>query len=374
MGTKSQADSPSAEYQDVKQSDSAASSTADDGVSNTGSPSVDGEGESEDSETLESVIAGAMGAEDGDEEGVDGDEGKPKKPEGEDEDDAGEPGDQDEGDDEASKNGDKPRDGDEDEADDDGSDVEPGQKVPYERFQKVIQQRNTLREETEQLKTGAERDRQLTQYMQTNQISGEELVDALDFVALLKTDPSKALERIQPVVSQLNQHVGRELPPDLQERVNTGEIDQRDAEELVRSRNEAERLRRVREQEGEQRTRSAQVQRTQELRRANGMAADKEVATLRDSDPDFSAKEPWLVPEVRALLQEKPPRTPDESRALVREAYDNVSKRLRSTLGGTRRQQRREVDTASGSGAPRGNQAEPETLGEAIQLAASGQS
>lgn len=226
---------------------------------------------------------------------------------------------------------------DEDGEDDDGKDVDPGQKIPYDRFQKVVRQKNKFRDEREaafkerdEYKQGHESFQAIQTFRERNNLSDQDVVQSLQIAAAINNDPARALQALTPIVDQLKTLVGETLPEDLQTRVDQGELSEADAKELVRTRNENARLQKQREAQQTQDAQRQQAEQTKAFRHSLATAASQRERQLAASDPEFEKKAPFVQSELRALMQEKPAKSPEDAAALVQEAYDNVTTRLAS--------------------------------------------
>lgn len=260
------------------------------------------------------------------------------------------------------------------EEEDDGSDVEEGQRIPYQRFKKVIDQRNeikgqlkTLAQERDQYREGHQQHAALQSYMKENNIATEDAVQALEIAALINTDPARAIEALRPTMQTLQQYVGEVLPEDLQERVDMGELSERDAQEMVRTRNENSRLQK--QQAHAQQTQSHQRQQEQVRATQESMAnaADQMQARISKADPDYSKKAPWVRKELQLLIQSRNPRSADDAAKLVQEAYDNVTRELGKLA--SKPQVRPGPSSTEGRGSTHAGR-EPSSMSEAIARAA----
>ena len=119
--------------------------------------------------------------------------------------------------------------------DDDGEVPDRGP-VPYDRFQKVISQKNEYKE-------GHNQYQKITSYLASNNINAEEASTGLQIMALMKNDPQRALEALTPYMETLRQLTGDVMPDDIRERVDDGYMDEDAGKELARARAEASRLR-----------------------------------------------------------------------------------------------------------------------------------
>lgn len=290
-------------------------------------------------------------------------EGDQEEKSGESDEEEDEPG---TGKDQKGKSDAKDQQGSEDEdKDDDGEDLKPGQKIPFPRFQKVVRQKNKFREERDEYKTGHENFAAIQGFRDRNNLSDEDVVGSLQIAALINNDPAQALEKLRPIVSSLQQAVGETLPEDLQGRVDQGELMESDAKEIVRQRNENQRLRHQQQQSDQARQQEAAVG----ARTAMAQAAVQEQKALASQDPDFDRKVSFVKKELRLLVGERRPQTAEDARALVQEAYKNVNAELARL---TRRPEVRPGPSSKGEGGPPGTGAtEPESMVDAMAQAVS---
>lgn len=241
--------------------------------------------------------------------------------------------------------------------DDESFDDVPFHKHP--RFKEVIDQRNKYRE-------GAEQYEQITSFLAQNNLSAEEAAQGFQIMAMMKNDPTAALEALNPFVQQLGVQSGITMPGDIQSKVEDGYLDEDAGRELSRLRAEAARERQMREQmQGQQQQAQAQA----ELHNLAATVTDWEERT-RASDPDYDLKQDEIDDRVRVLVTEKGrPQTPEQAIAMAKEAYDSVNERYKARFGN-----KRQIRTASGGKLGGTPQAEPTSLMEAVQNALGGNS
>lgn len=192
----------------------------------------------------------------------------------------------------------------------------------HPRFRQLIRERN-------ELKVRANEFDQLNTFMHRFSIQPEETANAFKIMALAKSDPAKALEELKAVAHVLAVQAGEVLPDDLNSKVEQGYLDRDTALELSRAkaRADAEAARRYQLEtryETEQADRQVNVM-------AEAVTAWEDQA--RRNDPDYSIKADMVDDRVRALVAERgKPKTTDEALAIAKEAYETVSKRLRSVM------------------------------------------
>lgn len=347
--------------QDV--TESAAASTADD--ENLSSSQEGAEAEAE--ESLSDVIAKAANGEDdesdtgGDEANAEDDETTADKPKGEKPD--GE-------DDTAKADGQKAED-----EEDDGSDLEEGQRIPYDRFKKVINQRNevkqqlqSIEQERDQYRQGHQQFEAIQGFMKQNSLQTEDVVEALQIAAAFNSDPAKAAELLAPKMQTLQKFNGEILPDDLQQRVETGELSQPDAQEIVRLRHQNALRERQTQQVTQQQQQAQRVQAQQQAQGLMAQAANQEQQRLAQSDPEFQKKLPWVRDRLQVLIQQSRPQSAEQAAGLVREAYDSVTRDMSGLV--PRRKEVPKGPSSTQGGGTSTTAREPQSMAEAIALAA----
>ena len=229
--------------------------------------------------------------------------------------------------------------------------------VPFNehpRFKKLITERNAYKEDATQYG-------KITGFLDQNNVTAEEAAQGLQIMALMKQDPAKALEALQPYVKSLSEVTGTTMPDDIQARVNDGYLDEDAGKELARSRGEVARERQMREQVEQ---RQIQQEQAQSVGQVVSAVTDWETRT-RQSDPDYELKQDEMDDRVKVLVAEKGrPQSADAALAMARQAYDEVNARYSQKF-----QNKRPIKTASGgklSGTPT---PEPQSLMEAVQSA-----
>lgn len=262
------------------------------------------------------------------------------------------------------------------EEDDNGEDVAEGQKIPYNRFKKVIDQRNQVKEQLSDLtqqvdtyKQGYDQFQAIEGFMSENSLSKEDVAEALHISALMATDPAEAAKLLTPKMQKLQQFTGEILPDDLQEKVDTGEIDEQTARDYARTRNQNRHLQQQTTQQ-----RQAQQQREQQTRQR---AVQQEMATaanaaqqaLMQSDPDFKVKAPMVRDRLQVLISQERPATAEAAKKLVNQAHADVTKALRNANGGKPDINPSPSSNNAGSSNTSAREKEPETMQEAISRA-----
>lgn len=163
-------------------------------------------------------------------------------------------------------------------------------------------------------------------FLKENNLSPDEAADGLHIMALMKSDPAKALEMLKPRLKQLLESTGETLPADLRQRVQSGELPLEAAKEVSRARAvQQHTLERQRQDEQRRQEEAANQHRT--------VLRDTAASWLQDRalrDPAFQSKEPLMQREI-ALLQrnEGIPQSPEGVRDQLLRAYQEVNKQAR---------------------------------------------
>ena len=227
--------------------------------------------------------------------------------------------------------------------------------VPFNqhpRFKELIAEKN-------ELKPLAENYRQITDFLSDNNINAEEAAEGFQIMALIKNDPVKAREALQPWIDELDLHSGNRFSDDIEQRLDQGYLDEQAAADLQRSRMAAEMA------QGREAIMQEQLAKASQQRQLDDLAA---VVTdweerKQQSDPDYSLKQDEMDDRVKALVSEfGQPQNAEQAIQLVEAAYETVNARYAA-----RRPQKKAVRTASG-GNPAGTPAaDPTSVLEVIE-------
>lgn len=168
----------------------------------------------------------------------------------------------------------------------------------------------------------AERYRNVEKFLNDSAMRPDEAADGLQIMALAKSNPVEAWNRIKPWVQQLATAAGAIVPPDLQERVQAGEMSLEMAQELSRARAGMSSAEQQRQFAAEQ----SQRQQAEATRQAAMNAADTWAMERQARDPNFDAKMNALQREIAFLqTQEGRPSDPAQVRAQLDKAYKAVN-------------------------------------------------
>ncbi|WP_439392549.1 hypothetical protein ACRQ5Q_24300 [Bradyrhizobium sp. PMVTL-01] len=214
-----------------------------------------------------------------------------------------------------------------------GPDNENFSDVPFHkhpRFQEVIRQRNTFRED-------AGRYKNITDYLDQNNLSADEAANALATFARAKIDPAGAFAELKPWLQNLLIAAGEVLPDDLKARVDKGEMTAEVALELSRDRAKS------RSHETRQGFEAQRAQRRSLDQQAvdRGNAAVEWESDRKVKDPNFAAKQPLLMREIAYLqMQEGKPTDRAGVLAQLQKAYEAVNKSFKAPTAQPQQQKR----------------------------------
>lgn len=225
--------------------------------------------------------------------------------------------------------------------DDEGFADVPFNKHP--RFQEVLGKLKSA-------ETDAQRYRNVQNFIDQNNLDAQEAAEALTVAGLIKTNPAEAWRRLRPTVEAVLRAAGEVLPDDLLQRVQNGEMSQEAALDVSRSRAQVAGIQanQTFQQQRAERQRQQDEAKQQETAVAERMdAAQSWEDDRRDKDPNFDAKLPDIMTEVKRLqeLGYKPISVDGVTDQLNR-AYRAVNARLQPRA--PQDQQRRELRPVNG--------------------------
>lgn len=223
------------------------------------------------------------------------------------------------------------------------TEVEKGP-VPYARFNEVNEKAKKADAELATLKPLAERAQQLDAFLNQTGIAPAEFKDALDTLALIRTNPREAYAKLKPLYEQLAQFSEDHLPPEvqtriakLQERVKEGEMSQAAADELRdawTASAKAEKLSRNNEQVGKFTQQQQQQAYINSLSKAAGDWGNAKLASDPDYKPKVNGAPDGLFELTRKgftyLLSVEQVKTPSDVTRLLESAYNDAKQLLGS--------------------------------------------
>lgn len=238
--------------------------------------------------------------------------------------------------------------------------------VPFHKHPRWIERTKEL----QALRPQAEAYQAITGFMDQSNLSGEEVAEGFEIMALLKSgDPAnlvKARDWFQERLTALNTSIGDILPDDLKQQVEDGLVDADVARQHARTRAEAEYLRSQREEQSKREREEAAAQEARQAAEAMRSSVLSWEAKVKATDPDYATKKAKLVEvQAEAMIARsgKRPATPQEALELVETAYREVNEHLKLI------QPRAQPITPSPAGATSRVIAAPKSLREAVESA-----
>lgn len=194
----------------------------------------------------------------------------------------------------------------------------------HPRWKAMLEKNRTLEADAVRHKADAAALGQIDQFMQANGLSHTEVAEGYTVMALIRNDPAKARERLAAYVDQLDLQLGNKLPSDLQQKVDSGFVEEASAKELAKLRLENA----TRAATDTQSREAASQQAAANLSASMSGAVTAWESTLATTDPDYPLKAAMVADRVHALLgsgQAQVPRSTEEAVALAKRAYEDVN-------------------------------------------------
>jgi hypothetical protein len=191
------------------------------------------------------------------------------------------------------------------------------------RIKQLLAERDALNSEIEQIEP-------FRAYMQSNDLSSEDLAFGLQALATLRRgDYETFLQQIEPFYRVALEYTGRALPPDLQQQVQQGRMAPDLAHNMARQRYDlanSQALLQRQEQYSEE-------QQIEQFRTANRAAVAAWEQGIRQTDPDYARKLDVAKAYVASIRAERgDPQTPEDAVAIAREAYDRASNAIKAAM------------------------------------------
>lgn len=203
---------------------------------------------------------------------------------------------------------------------------DPDAEVPFSkhpRWQEVLKQRNELTRKVETLAPLAETGQMLQEFCSANNVTNEDLVEALDLVALSKKDPKTFRDRMAKYVESLDIVSGTALPADLKKKVEDGIMTAEDAKELAKYRIETEQARTAQQRQAQRQQQEVQ-QRQQALNAGMEKALNDWEASRLKSDPGLAKRQRRVMDRMKSIWIEQPPTSVAEAVAIAERADKEV--------------------------------------------------
>lgn len=263
--------------------------------------------------------------------------------------------------------GDEPGDG-----EDSGEEEDNYEDLPFhkhKRFQELIQTKNELTEKNEALAVEAEQFRDkagrfehIENFMETANLSKEDMSNVFEIAYLMRNEPAKALEALKPHLRNLALATGDILPDDLQAKVDGGYMTQEDARAQALGRVQ------VQTQANENQALQGKVDTLQNQQHQAGMtnAVNANEQEWLKTDPDYARIQPMVHSEFERLIlaQGHLPESEEAALNLARQAKETVEAQVKKLIP----KKPPVYDPPAGRGGSR-SKAEPSDLLGAIRAA-----
>ena len=245
----------------------------------------------------------------------------------------------------------------------------------------LIEQRDAARGEVQGFKDRAERFDGLMTYINKSGLQPDQVNQGFEVMSTLvraQTDPAaaqRALEMLTPVVMQLQQSLGTELPEDLANEVRQGYISQVRARELSQLRGTSQMYQLSAQQREQQLAQHQEAAQRQEQHQGISTAVSEWERAWKASDPDYAVKQPLVMEAVELELLRmqragQSPATAQDAVAMAQKVRQTVETRIKGFR--PRQQQKFNDPLSTDSGGNGRTAAEPKSMLEAMTLAARG--
>lgn len=192
----------------------------------------------------------------------------------------------------------------------------------HQRFQDLIAR-------LDHYKKGASQFQQVRGFLDNYGIKDDEAANALQFVALQKTNPVEAWKLAKPVIENLLLAAGEILPPDLVQMVQQQKLSRDAAMEISRTR-AAMRGVQATAQHSQQ---AFETARKREFETSVRTAIGTWETDMQTRDPDFGRKQQFVRDRMVALVQQHGfPQNADQAVGMARQAHKDVTTFLRSAV------------------------------------------
>lgn len=232
--------------------------------------------------------------------------------------------------------------------------------VPFHkhaRFQHLLREKKAA-------EVDAIRYRNVESFLERSNLQADEAADGLEIMGLAKTNPVAAWERIKPWVEKVALAAGVIMPPDLQEKVQGGQMTREAAIEVSKARAQvqsAQTREQLQQQQAERRART-------EAQSAIIGAAQSWEADRQAKDPNFAAKVPLLQRELAYLhATEGRPDTPQGVKEQCERAYKAVNTTFRPPQPTAQTQRKPAVRPVTGGQVAGNTTAEPSSTLEIVR-------
>lgn len=224
------------------------------------------------------------------------------------------------------------------------------------RFEQLLSERAELKPKAEQFD-------KMVEWINERELTDQDVNLLFNVGANLRSGNFReAYDQIEPIYRQLQQALGETLPDELQQRVQTGQIDEASARQLAATQANSQIAQRKARRLEEQAERArAQETQQQHLTAVKSAVSDWENAK-RGADPDWNLKQARVTALIElAVYRQGLPKTAKDAVAMADDALKHVEGELRQL-----RPRKPEVKPTPDAGSGR-TEAQPQTLLEAAK-------
>lgn len=237
-----------------------------------------------------------------------------------------------------------------------------------DRFKELIQERNTLRQETEEAENIKAQIASIELAGKQLGLDDQQVGNLFASLVVMQEDPDRGFQMLNEVQTSLASKLGHELPSDLREKVDDGYLDEETARRIAIAEARADLQKRSAEQLREQQ----EVERRAMSHQAITESVNSYHKQIRESDPDYAdpkiaeVKDRMLRQELAVLVQiEGQPDSVEKARALAEKAYEATNHAIKALRPAPQATQR----SISGRGSVKTTAAQPKSMLEAITAA-----
>ncbi len=170
------------------------------------------------------------------------------------------------------------------------------------RIQHFIGKTKEQAAEIGRLQPLAEQAERINGFVQNSGLDWDEVNSGFELMRLMKTNPIEAREKLAPIWDALNKVCGVELPPELQQKVDQGYVDEATARELAQSQAQARLAQNANQRTAERIQQTQQAAAHQHATNSVKSAVSTFESSWKKSDPDFAAKYPRVMEKVELTL------------------------------------------------------------------------
>lgn len=214
-----------------------------------------------------------------------------------------------------------------------GEDGIPKEFHKHPAWQRLKKERDDARVEIEQYRGDSQEFRAITGFMQQHNITSEEVAETMTWLALRNTDPSKFATAIINLADQIRADMGMVLPPELQERVDAGEISETDAKAWMKTQAENRMLKTQSQRQTEAHAEREQSEAVTRLAKQMQDAVNTWEKEIQKVDLDYGRKRQLVQRTMRSFIQEYGwPKSAEQALKYAKVAHDQVTKELNGML------------------------------------------